>query len=410
MNAEKTKSPMLELLTSRTFWIAFLIQVVYTIGNVFVKQTVTLQANSLGMSASVIGVIASCYTIMAMVCRTPFGQAMDRFDKKRVLMITFVARAFVFVGLGVTTSVPVFVALRFFHGALFGMGHIAMMIVLAAGGNRKALGAALGLLTLLPKLISSYTTTFALFICDSIGTNAACYAGAVCSLLCVGLCLFLEFKPGPAKTPAPSKGLASGLKNYMNWRAVPLILICTLVSVPSLFVDNFMVLYGAAVPAVETAARSYLTSYMWWMGVGAFAAGYAFDKFGFRVCAYPTIIMGIAAQAMLGFSTDIMILRISAILCGLACGSISVVVRTHAVNESPVSVAALTIATTGLFQDLSSLLGSGCGGFLIEALDYSGTFKLITIFPVIALVMMFFYPAIMKCLKGQAPDTQPAEP
>lgn len=407
MSNQTAKSPMVELLTSRTFWIAFIIQVVYTIGNVFVKQTVTIQANNLGMSATIIGVIVSCYTIMAMVCRTPFGQAMDRFDKKKVLMFTFVARAIVFVGLGIANSVPVFVALRFLHGALFGMGHIAMMIVLAAGGNRKALGAALGLLTLLPKLISSYTTTFALFVCDTIGTNAACYAGAACNLVCVVLCLFLVFKAEPTKGPAPKKDLASGLKNYMNWRAIPLILICTFVSVPSLFVDNFMVLYGAAVPAVETVARSYLTSYMWWMGIGAFAAGYAFDKFGFKVCAYPTIIMGIAAQAMLGFSTDSMILRISAILCGIACGSIAVVVRTHAVNESPVSVAALTIATTGLFQDLSSLLGSACGGVLIDALDYSGTFKLITIFPVLALVMMFFYPAIMKCLKGaeQAEET-----
>lgn len=400
MSNQKEKSPMVELLTSRVFWIAFLIQVIYTIGNVFVKQTVTIQANNLGMSATIIGVIASCYTIMAMVCRTPFGRAMDRFDKKKVLMFTFVARAIVFVGLGIANSVPVFIALRFLHGALFGMGHIAMMIVLAVGGNRKALGAALGLLTLLPKLISSYTTTFALFICDTIGTSAACYAGAVCNLICVVLCLFLAFKNEPAKGPAPKQSLASGLKNYMNWRAIPLILICTFVSVPSLFVDNFMVLYGAAVPAVETVARSYLTSYMWWMGIGSFLAGYAFDKFGFKVCTYPTIIIGIAAQAMLGFSTDSMILRISAILCGLACGSIAVVVRTHAVNESPVSIAALTIATTGLFQDLSSLLSSACGGVLIDALDYSGTFKLITIFPVLALVMMFFYPAIMKCLKG----------
>jgi len=406
LSNQKEKSPMVELLTSRVFWIAFLIQVVYTIGNVFVRQTVTIQANNLGLSATIIGVIASCYTIMAMVCRTPFGQAMDRFDKKKVLMFTFVARAIVFVGLGVAKSIPVFVALRFLHGALFGMGHIAMMIVLAAGGNRKALGAALGLLTLLPKLISSYTTTFALFVCDTIGTNAACYAGAVCNLVCVVLCLFLAFKDGPAKGAVPKQSLSSGLKNYMNWRAIPLILICTFVSVPSLFVDNFMVLYGAAVPAVEAVARSYLTSYMWWMGIGSFVAGYAFDKFGFKVCAYPTIVIGIAAQAMLGFSTDSMVLRISAILCGLACGSIAVVVRTHAVNESPVNMASLTIATTGLFQDLSSLLGSACGGVLIDALDYSGTFKLITIFPVLALVMMFFYPAIMKCLKGTRRDEE----
>lgn len=397
--SEKQKSPMIELLTSRNFWIAFLIQIVYTIGNVCVKQTVTLQASDLGLSASVIGVIASCYTIMAMVCRTPFGKAMDRLDKKKVLMFTFAARAVVFVGFGLCKSVPLFIVLRFLHGAFFGMGHIAMMIVLASGGNRKSLGAALGLLTLLPKLISSYTTKLALAICDSVGTYAACYAGAVCNVICIVLCLALVFKEMPAPTTKEKR--AHGIKGYMNYRAVPLILICTFVSVPSLFVDNFMVLYGKAVPAVADMARSYLTGYMWWMGIGAFVAGYAFDRFGFKLTTYPCIIMSIAAQVILGLSTNPTLLTVSYVLCGLACGGISVTVRTHAVNESPVSVAALTIATTGLFQDLSSLLGSSLGGFMIDGLGYTTTFRLVTLFPAVALIMMFFYKPIIACLKGE---------
>lgn len=400
MSVGKEKSPMMELLTSRNFWVAFVIQIIYTIGNVCVKQTVTLQASSLGMSAAVIGVIASLYTIMAMVCRTPFGQAMDRFDKKKVLMLTFVARAAVFVGFGLCVNIPMFVALRFVHGALFGMGHIAMMIVLAAGGNRKSLGAALGLLTLLPKLASSYTTRIALAICDSVGTYAACYAGAAFNVICLLLCLLLVFPEHGAPAKARAKSAGSGLKNYMNYRAVPLILICTMVSVPSLFIDNFMVLYGTAVPEVATVAKDYLSRYMWWMGIGSFVAGYAFDKLGFRICTYPCIIMGIAAQALLGFSTDSGMLLVSAVLCGLAAGGIAVTVRTHAVNESPVEVAALTVATTGLFQDLSSLLSSSFGGFLVDGIGYSATFKVIIMFPVIALVMMFFYPKLMEILKG----------
>lgn len=398
--SKETKSPMSELLTSRTFWIAFLIQIVYTIGNVCVKQTVTLQASELGLPASVIGVIASCYTIMAMVCRTPFGRAMDRMDKRKVLMFTFAARAVVFASFGLCRSVPLFIVLRFLHGALFGMGHIAMMIVLAAGGNRKSLGAALGLLTLLPKLISSYTTRLALMICDTVGTYAACYAGAICNLICVGLCLALAFAPSAA--PKAKEKSERGLRGYMNYRAVPLILICTFVSVPSLFVDNFMVLYGKAVPEVADVARSYLTSYMWWMGIGAFAAGYAFDKFGFKCTTYPCILMGIAAQAILSATTNSTALAVSAVLCGLACGGISVTVRTHAVNESPAKVAALTIATTGLFQDLSSLLGSSFGGFMVDSLGYTMTFRVVTVFPVIALIMMFFYKPIMNCLRGGA--------
>ncbi len=397
--SEKTKSPMVELLTSRLFWIAFLIQIVYTIGNVCVKQTVTLQANNLGLSASVIGIIASLYTVVAMLCRTPFGNAMDRMDKKKVLMVTFAARALVFVGFGLCSGVTVFVILRFLHGALFGMGHIAMMIVLAVGGNRKNLGAALGLLTLLPKLISSYTTSIALTICDTVGTNAACYAGAVCNVICIVLCLALTFpkKEQPESKKAEKK--AHGLSAYLNYYAIPLILITTFTSVPSLFVDNYMVLYGEAVPEMAEAARSYLTSYMWWMGIGAFIAGYAFDKVGFKVSTYPCVIMSIAAQMMLGFSSNPTVLAASAILCGLACGGVSVTVRTHAVNESPVSVAALTVATTGVFQDLSSLLGASMGGFLIDGLGYISTFRIITVFPVIALIMMFFYKPIIQFLR-----------
>lgn len=59
MSVEKEKNPMVDLLTNRNFWVAFIIQIIYTVGNVCVKQTVTLQASNLGMSAAIIGVIAS---------------------------------------------------------------------------------------------------------------------------------------------------------------------------------------------------------------------------------------------------------------------------------------------------------------------------------------------------------------
>lgn len=395
----KQKSILATVLKSRNFWLALLIMTTANIGNACVKQPVTLLGDNLGLTATILGIIGSGYTIVAMLGRGPFGNAVDHaVHKTWVLAAQYLVRGAVFVGFALCSNIPMYIILKFFQGLTFGMGHIAMMVVLAETMDKKALGSAFGLITLLPKLLSSVTTNITLSITETFGVEYSCYAGAVLSVVPALLCLLLVMPQNDPSAMVMKDKKKFSLKTFVNYRAIPLVLIMTFISVPSLFVDNFMVLFGKTADMADL-ARGYISSYMWWMGIGAFVAGYLFDRFGFKWIAVVLGVMSLAAQIIIGFSLDSVMWSISAILCGIAGGGIAAITRSYAVKESPITIAALTVATLGVMQDFASLLGSTLGGLLVDGVGFIGTFRVISIFPAVALIMtLFFLPKLVSML------------
>lgn len=386
------------VLKNRNFWVALLIMITANVGNACVRQPVTLLGSDLGLTASAIGFIGSLYTVFAMLGRGPFGNAIDHAKRKTwVLAAQYIARGIVFIGFALCASVELYVVLKFLQGLTFGMGHIAMLVVIAETMDKKAMGTAFGLITLIPKLLSAVTNSITLWITSTFGVEYSCYAGAILSFVPAALCLLLVM-PNRSEAVAKEKKKFS-LRTFAYWRAVPLILIMTFISVPSLFIDNFMVLFGKEADLGGQAAM-YITTYMMWMGIGGLVAGYVFDRFGFKANAIVLGVLALVAQLMLGFSTDNTVWLVSAVLCGIACGGIGVITRSYAVLKAPTAVTALVVATVGVMQDLASLLGQSVGGVLIDGIGFAGTFQIIAICPVIALVMViFFLPKLVNLLQ-----------
>ena len=394
------KSILLTVFTNKNFWLALLIMITANVGNACVKQPVTLMGSDLGFTASALGFITSLFTVFAMLGRGPFGNAVDHSRHKTwILAAQYVARGAVFIGFAFCMSQPMYVILKFAQGLTFGMGHLAMMLVIAETMDKRALGSAFGLIVLVPKLLSSVTNSITLQITTTFGAEYSCLAGAVLSFVPAALCLLLTMPTREADEPKPTKTKFS-IKTFVNYRAIPLVLIMTFVSIPSLFIDNFMILYGKT-DGMETLARDYITNYMWWMGIGSFWAGYAFDRFGFKRVGIALAIMGTIAQAILGFTTDSSTWFVSALLCGLACGGIGVTMRGYAVKECNQAEVALTVATLGVMQDVASLVGTSAGGVLIDAVGFATTFQILTVFPAIALIMIIcFLPKLVSIIRG----------
>ena len=387
------------VLTNRNFWVALLIMITANVGNACVRQPVTLLGDDLGLTASAIGFITSIYTVFSMLGRGPFGNAVDHSKRKTwVLAAQYVARGIIFIGFALCATVPMYVVLKFMQGLTFGMGHIAMMIVIAETMDKKAMGTAFGLITLIPKLLSALTNSATLWITNTFGVEYSCYAGAILSFVPAALCLLLVMPQSEEQAKAPKQKF--GLKTFVNYRAIPLLLIMTFISIPSLFIDNFLVLFGREANMADQVS-SYLSTYMFMMGIGAFVAGYAFDRWGFKPNAIVIAIMAVAAQLMMAFSNDSNVWFASAVLCGIACGGNNIVVRSFAVLKTPKSQAGLTVATVGVMTDLGSLLGTSVGGVLIDTIGFGTTFQVIAICPAIAFVMIvFLLPALIKVLNG----------
>ena len=386
------KGILATVLTNRNFWLALAISATAQVGNACVKQPVVLLGSDLGLPASALGFIASAYIIFAMLGSGPFGNAVDH-GRHTALILSgqYVFRGLVFLGFALCNTIPLYVVLKFMQGLSFGMGHIAMMLVIAGSIDKKALGSAFGLITLIPKLLSSITNGISLQITQTFGTSYSCLAGAALSLVPAILCLFLTMPRKEASFDSKAtRNRRLSLSTFVNVRVIPFGLILVFASIPSLLIDNFLVLYGTT-PETADLAKSYLTSYMWWMGIGSFAAGYAFDRFGFKRVAIALVLLSTAAQLILGFSSDPTAWALSSSLCGISASGIACVVRSYAVLLCPDDSTALTVATLSIMQDFSTLLATSFGGFMIDSWGFISTFRIIALAPLISLLLIAFF-------------------
>lgn len=398
----KSNSILLTVLRNRNFWLALFITVTASVGNVLVRQPVNLLSDEVGLGVSVFGFVSSIYVVFSILGSGPFSNAVEHARHKTwILGGQYAVRGLVFIGFGLCASAPLYIFLRFMQGLTFGMGHIAMMIVIAETMDKKALGSAFGLIVLFTKLLSSLTNSLTLWITTTFGIEYSCFAGAIFSFIPGVLCLFLVFPhTNEAAETTPKRRRVVRLSTFINIRSVPILLIMMLICIPSLFIDNFMILYGQSSNMVDQAG-TYLTSYMWWMGVGSFVAGYAYDRFGFKGIAMGLAVVCCVAQLMLGFSVDMVVWMISSVLCGIAAGGISAVTRAFIVTKCPSSLVALTVASLGIMQDVSSLLGMSVGGVLADSLGYLVTFRIIAICPIVSfLLIAFCLPRFVAVLQG----------
>lgn len=384
---EKKKEPLLVLLTSGSVWLALLINILTNMAGSCVSQPVNLMGSDLGMTASLIGFVTSCYTVCAMLIRTPFGSLIDSAKKpKMVLFWSTIITSVVYIGFAVCKSVPMFIVLRFLHGATFGMRNMAMAVVLAKSVDKNAFGSALGLLTLFPKIVSAITTKITLWVKQTAGIEYCCYAAAIIGAIAAVLCLFLKME-STAQNTAGKKG---GKKPFY-FKALPIICIFAIVQIPSIASNSFVVLYGKAVDMAD-AAGTFVANQGLWMGIAAFALGYITDKISWKHAKLVGVVACVAAALggiLVGAFQNASIWLIAGVLTGIGSGG-CMIYRSVSLRESSPEVRALAVGSFAMAQDFVMLIGSFAIGALADTIGYSSTFVVLGCAPVISLLLTLF--------------------
>ncbi|MED9826718.1 MAG: MFS transporter, partial [Adlercreutzia sp.] len=84
------------------------------------NATLPVFADSLGATASMVGVVVSSFTLSALLVRPFAGPAFDSFSRKRLLLIAQGIICLSFFAYGFVDSLGVLIAIRLFHGVGIG--------------------------------------------------------------------------------------------------------------------------------------------------------------------------------------------------------------------------------------------------------------------------------------------------
>lgn len=384
-------SGTIAILTNVNFLLIIVVNMVSSIAFSMINTPVTLVGSNLGLSATLIGLIASLYSFSKILVRPFMGNSFKRWNPKWVYMAVLFMRGLVAVAYAFTNNIPMYIFSRLLQGVNFGCSNLATQIVVAEVVDREEIGSAFGLSSLLPKLVAAYTTIISMFFYQNYGASVAFWASAAASALSMILLLLVKFPDRTEEKKAFQKNLEENrtkkksINDYIFLPAIPMSCIVCLLCLPTFAMETILLLYCKEI-GVDFGAE-YLAVYAAMMGIGAFAGGLLGDRLGEKFVVYASMLMAIIAFPLICITTNKTVWMVSAVLVGLYNAMPSPAIRANMMRQAGILYSSIALATFCIFQDIASTVSSTIAGFLSDAFGFRMALCGLAIFPFIAMII-----------------------
>lgn len=322
------------------------------------------------------GIATSVFLVSAIIMRFPAGMILDKFGKKKVLVISVLFFAistilYIFVG-----SLAMLLLLRFFHGIWFSLvttvaGAIAADIIpperrgegmgyYAIAMNLAVVAGPFIALTLQP-LVSS-KIIFIVF-------SGIMIIGFICSL-------FVQVQKMPKETAAPRK---LTLSNFLEVKSMPIASVGFLISFAYASIITFISVYAAALGLLQTASFFFVVYAVAMLLVRPFT-GWIFDGKGPDYVIIPSIIIFAIGLFTLSFTSSSWLFLLSGAFIGLGYGTLLPSFQTLAIQAADKHRSGYATGTFFAFYDSGVAIGAVALGMIASSFGYSKMYLMLALF------------------------------
>ncbi|MGW5853207.1 MFS transporter [Micrococcus sp. 2A] len=408
-----------ERIASPTFVLAWVVSFLQFVVFYALVTTMALYAvRQFAASEAGAGLASSSFVIGATLARIVTGHVVDRFGRRRVLLV---ALAVVVVSCALylpASSLPALIVVRMLHGAAYAFASTAVMAAAqsAIPASRRAEGT--GILALGTTLATAIGPALGLFLVGSAGygwlfwTTLGVTAASLLLALALGEHPAAAPAPVPAPDPAPAgvdhgEALTPGEKGASE---VPVehpapavgFRLRSVLHPAVVPIAGFMLIVGLAYSGVITYLDAYSVDRGLTAGAGFFFLAYAAamllmrltlgtvqDRRGDDVVVYPALVCFLAALLLLATATQDWQVVVAGALSGLGYGTLMPAAQAIAVNAVPAHQLGAGISTLMLFADVGLGLGPVALGGLVAAAGYGAMYAVLAAALVVGCVYYF---------------------
>jgi MFS family permease len=323
--------------------------------------TIPLYADSMGASASVIGMVVGIFAVTALGIRPFAGPAFDSFSKKRMLMIAIGFNLVAMVLYGFATSVPALVVVRLIHGVGIGMGGPVSMALVAEHVPDNRLASGLSIFSISQAVAQVIAPACGLWLVEALGYSGAYWIGAAAVA-----CSFLSIFVIPEQKGVEREPYRLSLSRMFAKEAVPATIALLLLSAAQISVGTYVVLYGEMVGLHQMGL--YFTIYAITMIATRPLFGRLADRWGAELMLLPTTVIFAASFIMLVHMNTLPMLVATAIVAGMGFGSCVPLVQTISMQKAPANRRGAASNTSFIGLDTGALIGPVVAGHIIDGL------------------------------------------
>lgn len=321
--------------------------------------------DTLGLPESKVGLVLSSYTIATLASRLFSGFLVDRYSRKRILMLSLLLFASFFGGYMLVASVAAFVVLRFLHGMSWGITSVSSNTVAidVIPSEKRAQG--IGYYGFCANLSMAIAPWVATEIYDAWG-----YYTLIGCCLASGLASFavassIKVKPRPKVVEEQ----VVSLDRFILVKALPIGLNLTMCAVAYGMIVSYGVLYGKEIK-VENTGLLFLFMAVG-IGLSRIIAGRFVDRGYIHIVSLLSQCMLTVALVVFAMVHNLIAFCGMALLCGIAFGSMVPAFQTLFVNMAHHNQRGTANSTYLTSFDVGIGAGMLLGGFIASYSDLS---------------------------------------
>lgn len=330
------------------------------------------------------GILVTVFLITAIVVRPFCGKLLERYGKKRMLLLSlffYIVSAALYL---VIKPFVLLILLRMFQGIWFSIVTTASGAIAADIIPPHRRGTGLGYFTMSTSLAVVLGPLVALYVIQAYSFNLL-FTILTIFVLIGGLCA-LTIDGRDLAGPNKAARLSFKLSDLFEAKAMPIAIFAMLTAISYSSILSFMSLYAAEKNLLEAASYFYVVFAIAMLAVRPFT-GKLFDRFGSKVVILPAFFIFGVGLLVMSFVQSMWTMLLAGALIGIGFGTLSTSLQTQAVQNAMKHRTAYATATYFTLFDIGIAVGSYLFGLLVMQMDFS------TIYFISALLIMMLFVA-----------------
>lgn len=370
-------------LWNKSYIMILILSTVINSATQMVTPLVSKFAISLGAQLSIATTIASLMSWSALFLRPFAGLLSDRFNRKKIILISNLAIAACLLLMSGAKTVTTLVAIRILHGIAFSFNSVAMMAFNTMYIPKDRLGEGMGWMALGTIVSQALGPNIGIALVEKTGYTACFAVAAAVCVVGVVIILMMHYEH-----PVSDKSRKLDINSLISLRILPYAAIMCLFSAGNGLASNMMVLFGDARGIANIGL--FFTAYSIAMVVVRPFSGKLVDKKGLRFVLYPAIVLSSAAYFVLGSATALWMVILAAILKAVGQGSGQPGIQSTCLRQIGREKAGVVSSTCYIGQDIGNAVAPVIGGIVVERFGYANLFYGYAVVLLVGASLIFF--------------------
>ncbi len=364
-----------------------------TMGQNMMNTLITKFAHSLGAAPSVVGMVASMFTITALAIRPFSSPAFDAFSKKKLLIICVADVMLAFFIYGSAHSINTIIAARLIQG--LGHGCITPLCLAMAGDSlpSEKLGSGIGIYMIGSSISQAIGPNIGLNLSQALGYNKTFFIGV--AVMAVGLCACFLMK----EVPHERKPYRIRLNTIISKEAIPYSILLMLLTMAVSCISSFLAIY-AGLRNVQNIGFYFTVNAVSLLVIRPFA-GKISDRYGFDKVILPGIVCFALSFLFISKCTTLPMFLLAAVIAAFGYGIAFPAIQSVSLKKVPVHSRGAGTSTNYIFVDIAMLCGPLIAGAVVdhslaagvpEVLAYANIYRVM----IIPMIIAFVYSLIIR--------------